>query len=127
MVCVGDIAVIGRESSSLGQTMKVAIAGPAISSILLCIFGTLAIFLPSDSFIHQLTINLATLNLGLTFLNLLPGLPLDGVQEPKAQLWEIAIVSKDFVGQPIVAKFWQALRSTPELTLTVLSRQWSGF
>ncbi|MGF1602793.1 MAG: site-2 protease family protein [Thermosynechococcaceae cyanobacterium] len=127
LFCFGGVAAIERESNSPRETLQVAIAGPAVSLILFCLFTTLAPLLPSGSLIHQLFVNLASLNLALTLFNLIPGLPLDGGQVLKALIWQMT-------GDRIQGFRWAAnsgkvlgvVAIATGLTLTVTAGQWGG-
>ncbi|WP_110987155.1 site-2 protease family protein [Acaryochloris thomasi] len=127
LFCFGGVAAIERESSSPGKTLQVAIAGPAVSLILFCIFSTLTPLFPSGSLIHQLAVNLATINLALALFNMIPGLPLDGGQVLKAIIWQIT-------GDRIQGFRWAAYSGkllggvaiATGLTLTITAGQWGG-
>ncbi|MGB7415010.1 MAG: site-2 protease family protein [Thermosynechococcaceae cyanobacterium] len=126
LFCFGGVAAIERESSSPGKTLQVAIAGPAVSLILFCLFTTLAPLFSGSSLIHELLVNLASINLALTLFNLIPGLPLDGGQVLKAIIWQIT-------GDRIQGFRWAAnsgkvlgvVAISIGLTLTVAG-QWGG-
>jgi Zn-dependent protease len=127
LFCFGGVAAIERESSSPGKTLQVAIAGPTVSFILFCLFSALTPLLPSNGLIHQLTANLATINLALTFFNLIPGLPLDGGQVLKALIWQVtADRIQGFRWAAYSGKVLGGVAIAAGLTLTLAAGQWSG-
>lgn len=82
------VTTIEQESRTPGRALQVAIAGPALSGLLIVLFGLLTLATPGTT--HPIGIvmgNLALFNLLLVTINLLPGLPLDGGLILKAIVW----------------------------------------
>ena len=127
LFCFGGIAAIERESNSPGRTLQVAIAGPTVSFILFCIFSTFTPLLPDASLIHQLTVNLATINLALTLFNMIPGLPLDGGQVLKALIWQVTGDRiRGFRWAAYSGKVLGGVAIATGITLTLTAGQWGG-
>ncbi len=85
----GGVAQMGREVTSPGVELKMAVAGPLCSYLLCLAFGALAyatsvLGLESISFGFVL---LAAVNFGLGTFNLIPGFPLDGGRILRSLLW----------------------------------------
>ena len=90
LLFIGGIAEISREPDTARAELKIAVAGPAVSAVLVLCYGTLAFVL------HQMGLRevagifrwLALVNLGLIIFNAIPGYPLDGGRVLRALLWE---------------------------------------
>ncbi|KPL06415.1 hypothetical protein AMJ71_09735, partial [candidate division TA06 bacterium SM1_40] len=86
----GGVAQMGEDVKDPRTELKMAVAGPAASVLLAVLFGASAAFfyitVGRSPLVAVLTY-VATLNLILTFFNLVPGFPLDGGRVLRALLW----------------------------------------
>jgi Zn-dependent protease/CBS domain-containing protein len=123
----GGVASIDQESKTPGEAFQVAIAGPAVSLTLFCLFYLLSQVLASSSVGQVLTLNLARINLVLALFNLIPGLPLDGGQVLKAAVWKLT--GNRFQGVRWAAKSGKTLGGSAialGLVLVLLTGQWGA-
>lgn len=97
----GGIASIDQESKTPGKAFQVAIAGPAVSSLLFVFLSLFARALPELSPAQVVAADMAGINLILAAFNMIPGLPLDGGQVLKAAVWKIS-------GDRFVGVHWAA-------------------
>jgi Zn-dependent protease len=89
LLFIGGIAEISREPDNARSELKIALAGPGVSLILVALYTGLAWFC---GLLHlweaQLVFAwLATMNLWLVIFNAIPGYPLDGGRVLRALLW----------------------------------------
>ncbi len=89
LLFIGGVAEISREPDNPRTELKIALAGPAVTVVLIFVFQTLAwlgekLDFPRTSLICQL---LAIVNLQLIVFNMIPGYPLDGGRVLRALLW----------------------------------------
>lgn len=89
LLFIGGIAEISREPDDAKSELKIAVAGPAVSLILVGLYwlisrGLEAAGLPAGALIFSW---LATVNLALVIFNAIPGYPLDGGRVLRALIW----------------------------------------
>jgi len=86
----GGVAQMTKEPDDPGQEFVIAIAGPAMSFVLV-IFFTIVYFLSTYYYryspISAMFKYLAFINFGMIVFNMVPGLPLDGGRVLRAILW----------------------------------------
>jgi len=89
LLFIGGIAEISREPDTPGTELKIALAGPAVSLVLVAVYLALgwaaaAANFPEGSLVFRW---LAQVNLVLVIFNAIPGYPLDGGRVLRALLW----------------------------------------
>lgn len=88
----GGVAEIGEEPTSAGREFRMAIAGPAVSLVLVGLFAILA-WVGSQSDWAPIVVimlgYLATINLLILAFNLVPAFPLDGGRVLRSILWAL--------------------------------------
>ncbi len=89
LLFIGGIAEISREPDDPKSELKIAIAGPAVSAVLVVIYELLAIAFGAAHIRPAALIFswLASVNLALIIFNAIPGYPLDGGRVLRALLW----------------------------------------
>ncbi len=85
----GGLASLERESKTPGEAFWVAIAGPAVSLILLALFTAIGVGTSISGPLAAMVSLVAHINLILALFNLIPGLPLDGGNILKSLVWKI--------------------------------------
>ena len=92
----GGVASIEQEAERPQHELLMSGVGPVTSLALALIFAVLAVGLnllsPVGSvlaLLGRLSFTLASVNLGLAFFNMLPGLPLDGGRVLRAVVWQV--------------------------------------
>jgi len=89
LLFIGGIAEISREPDDPRTELKIAVAGPAVSLVLVAVYqviawGCNAIAFPEGNLVFKW---LAAVNLLLVVFNAIPGYPLDGGRILRALLW----------------------------------------
>jgi len=89
LLFIGGIAEISREPDDPRTELKIALAGPAVSLILVVVYQAIAWVFSQLSFRegYALFTWLAQVNLLLVIFNAIPGYPLDGGRVLRALLW----------------------------------------
>lgn len=89
LLFIGGIAEISREPDDARSELKIALAGPAVSLLLVCLYGVLGWALGAARFPEAQLVFwwLAEVNLALVIFNAIPGYPLDGGRVLRALLW----------------------------------------
>jgi Zn-dependent protease/CBS domain-containing protein len=85
----GGVAEMDREPPTAAGEYLVAVAGPLVSVFLAGVMAVVATSAPEGSTLHLVAVYLAVTNAALAFLNLLPGLPLDGGRILRAAVWGV--------------------------------------
>ncbi|XHR29407.1 MAG: site-2 protease family protein [Chthoniobacteraceae bacterium] len=89
LLFIGGVAEISREPDDPATELKIAIAGPLVSLVLVVVFRAVAwgcdfATLPEGALVFKW---LATVNLLLVIFNAIPGYPLDGGRVLRALIW----------------------------------------
>ncbi len=89
LLFIGGLAEISREPDDARSELKIAVAGPAVSALLVLLYGSLAWVAAHLGFHGGKTMLdwLASINLALLVFNAIPGYPLDGGRVLRALLW----------------------------------------
>ena len=89
LLFIGGIAEISREPDNPKHELKIALAGPAVTVVLIGVFEGLArIFLKLGSMEPMILFRwLALVNFTLVVFNAIPGYPLDGGRVLRALIW----------------------------------------
>ena len=89
LLFIGGIAEISREPDDPKTELKIALAGPAVSLLLVGIYQVMAWICSTASFPEGILIFkwLAAVNLLLVLFNAIPGYPLDGGRVLRALIW----------------------------------------
>ena len=89
LLFIGGIAEISREPDTPKHELKIALAGPAVTVVLILIFEGLARVFLSLGIMEPMLIFrwLALVNLTLVVFNAIPGYPLDGGRVLRALIW----------------------------------------
>jgi Zn-dependent protease/CBS domain-containing protein len=84
---LGGVTEIDGEPSTPGQEFGVSVVGPVTSIVVGLVFLPLALVAPHDTLIGLALGMLATTNLIIGVLNLVPGIPLDGGRVLRSVVW----------------------------------------
>jgi Zn-dependent protease/CBS domain-containing protein len=89
LLFIGGLAEISREPDDARSELKIAVAGPAVSALLVVFYGGLAWLSGRLGFHGAKTMLgwLSSINLALLVFNAIPGYPLDGGRVLRAVLW----------------------------------------
>jgi len=89
LLFIGGLAEISREPDDPKSELKIAVAGPAVSLVLVLVYHTLAWACTAASFPEGAAVFnwLAAVNLLLVIFNAIPGYPLDGGRILRALIW----------------------------------------
>ncbi len=89
LLFIGGVAELSREPDDPRSELKIAVAGPAVSLVLVGLFALLAVGLKPLGFTPAALVFgwLAQVNLALVIFNAIPGYPLDGGRVLRALLW----------------------------------------
>jgi Zn-dependent protease/CBS domain-containing protein len=86
---LGGVTEIDGEPSTPGQEFGVSVVGPVTSIVVGLVFLPLALVSPHDTLIGLALGMLATTNLIIGVLNLVPGIPLDGGRVLRSAVWRV--------------------------------------
>ena len=89
LLFIGGLAEISREPDDAKSELKIALGGPAVSLVLVLVFGLFAYFFDRIGIqpANLVCAWLSQTNLGLIIFNMIPGYPLDGGRVLRALLW----------------------------------------
>ena len=89
LLFIGGIAEISREPDDPNSELKIAVAGPAVTLVLVLLFGVAAWLCHALGIAAGVLVFkwLALVNLSLLVFNALPGYPLDGGRVLRALIW----------------------------------------
>ena len=89
LLFIGGIAEISREPDNPQHELKIALAGPAVTVVLIGVFEVLARVFSAAGILEPMLIFrwLALVNLTLVIFNAIPGYPLDGGRVLRALIW----------------------------------------
>jgi Zn-dependent protease len=89
LMFIGGLAEISREPQDPGTELKIAIAGPAVTLVLILLCQALVSVFQGLGFTTAAVISqlLAVVNLQLIVFNMIPGYPLDGGRVLRALIW----------------------------------------
>lgn len=89
LLFIGGIAQISREPDTARAELKIALAGPAVSAVLVVLYEALAFVFARFHWAEAALIGhwLGSVNLALILFNALPGYPLDGGRVLRALIW----------------------------------------
>ncbi len=130
LLFIGGVAEISREPDDAKSELKIALGGPAVSLILVVVFGLLARLCEARGWLgaHVVADWLSKTNLALVIFNMFPGYPLDGGRVLRALLWARTkrLRWATFVTSRIGIGFsWGLL--TLGLYLLIIEKQWNAF
>ncbi|MBR8831245.1 MAG: site-2 protease family protein [Chlorogloea purpurea SAG 13.99] len=85
----GGMASIERESDTPLESLKIAVAGPAVSLVLFASLSLLGLAVENLPLWHYVLMDVAQINFILALFNVIPGMPLDGGQILKSVVWHV--------------------------------------
>lgn len=86
----GGVAQLGGRTTSAMVDLKIAVAGPVVSLILVLLFWLVSLVAGGIDYLAAPATWLAGLNLIMALFNLLPGFPLDGGRILRALVWRFS-------------------------------------
>jgi Zn-dependent protease len=86
---LGGVARMRTQPQRAVDELRFALAGPAVTAVLVALFGAAALLLPRDAApaLHAFVAYQWQVNAAIVAFNLLPALPLDGGRAARAILW----------------------------------------
>jgi Zn-dependent protease/CBS domain-containing protein len=86
---LGGVARMSGRPHTAGDELRFALAGPAVTAAVSCVFGTIALVLPASTpaGVRAVVDYQAEVNLLILGFNLVPAFPLDGGRVARALMW----------------------------------------
>ena len=130
LLFIGGLAEIAREPDDAKSELKIALGGPAVSLVLVLVFGLSSRLCDARGWTGAKVITdwLAKTNLALVIFNMFPGYPLDGGRVLRALLWARSgrLRRATYITSRIGIGFsWMLI--TLGLYLLLVERQWNAF